>query len=54
MTPLMFWLYTTLIGSVFAYALLWAISEWLKADEEIKEVKKPADVIKEMSEARKT
>lgn len=35
-----FWIYTVIAGSVFAYALLWTIAQWLKADSEVEEVEK--------------
>ncbi|MFQ5803436.1 MAG: hypothetical protein ACE5JQ_11135 [Candidatus Methylomirabilales bacterium] len=35
-----FWLYTIIAGAVFAYALLWAVAQWLKADKEVEEVEK--------------
>ncbi len=35
-----FWLYTSIAGTVFAYALLWTIAQWLKADREVEEVEK--------------
>lgn len=35
-----FWLYTIIAGTVFAYALLWTIAQWLKADEEVEEREK--------------
>jgi phosphate/sulfate permease len=35
-----FWIYTGIAGSVFAYALLWTIAQWLKADREVEEVEK--------------
>lgn len=35
-----FWIYTGIAGSVFAYALLWTIAQWLKADIEVEEVEK--------------
>ncbi len=35
-----FWLYTIIAGTVFAYALLWTIAQWLKADREVEELEK--------------
>lgn len=40
MTLMAFWLYTIIVGTLFAYALLWAIAQWLKAAEEGEEVEK--------------
>jgi hypothetical protein len=37
MTLAAFWLYTVIVGTVFVYVLLWAIAQWLKADEESEE-----------------
>ncbi|MFQ5803438.1 MAG: hypothetical protein ACE5JQ_11145 [Candidatus Methylomirabilales bacterium] len=34
MTMGVFWLYTIVVGTIFAYALLWSIAQWLKGDEE--------------------
>jgi flagellar motor component MotA len=35
-----FWLYTIIAGTVFAYALLWTIAQWLKADREVEELER--------------
>ncbi len=35
-----FWLYTIIAGTVFAYALLWTIAQWLKADREVEKLEK--------------
>jgi hypothetical protein len=40
MESVTFWLYTTIAATVFAFALLWTIAEWLKADKEVEEVEK--------------
>lgn len=40
MESVTFWLYTTIAAAVFAFALLWSIAEWLKADKEVEEVEK--------------
>ncbi len=38
MTGVGFWLYTIFVGTLFAYAVLWAIAEWLRSRDEAKEV----------------
>ena len=40
MESVTFWLYTTIAATVFVFALLWIIAEWLKADKEVEEVEK--------------
>jgi hypothetical protein len=35
-----FWLYTIIAGTVFAYALLWTVAQWLKADREVEELER--------------
>ncbi|MEE9592789.1 MAG: hypothetical protein V3W28_04320 [Thermoplasmata archaeon] len=40
MESIAFWLYTTIAATVIAFALLWTIAQWLKADEEVGAVEK--------------
>lgn len=50
MTLLAFWLYTIIAGTIFVYALLWVISQWLKADKEVEQVEKEIKIQKESLE----
>ncbi len=40
MESIAFWLYTTIAATVIAFALLWTIAAWLRADKEVEEVEK--------------
>ncbi len=40
MNMVAFWLYTIIVGTVFAYAFLWTIAQWLKADREVEELER--------------
>jgi hypothetical protein len=51
MTLIAFWVYTIIAGTIFVYAILWIISQWLKADEEVEQIEKEIGLQKESLES---
>lgn len=47
-----FWLYTIVVGTVFTFALLWVIAEWLKSTEDKEQMDaRLREVIQEVAES---